>query len=622
MNVVAHASMAILCIVGTQHARSTPLAGSWQSADKSNTSTFRRDGTGSNSDGSRFHWRIEKNRLVFRPVAANGTIGKAGSTPIEFTHDKREFALIYEGGKLRAVFYLLTKSGVRYSNRSALDRQYPKAASLQGGSSDDDAPIPSTREQKKPPPYLVGPNIQVSKAKADIPHSEVVIAADPTNPNRLVAGAMPASPHLSRVAIYASEDSGRSWSLSYERKGMDPEVYADPAFAAGSDGAIYFVNMYFKDFGSVGGESLQFIRRSPGSMTWTPALSESGLHDRPFLAIDNTGGPFRGRLYCMTNNGLYVSRDDGESFSPAAPFSAKAGFHYTGPSDPVVLSDGSLITVQNSWTDQDVKSTASRRKSNSKFADRSDDDYERTEREHEVGGRDIFQPGERKVGGASSMAGLFTARCSIDGGQTLSSEHAIASYDFNHLSYSNVPVLAVDTSTSHRDRLYVAWNDALPSGGTGIFFAQSEDRGTTWSRPMLLSEQAPELIRDLRKWPSMEKYTGYLPCIAVNSAGVVGVSWYDNRGLPAGEAGWNYRFRASLDGGKTWEPSIRISEKTTLFAMKSRSASQLEKRRARYHAGHTSGLCSDANGVFHALWIDARTGVRQVWTATITMQRT
>jgi len=625
MNVATRAAVALLSIsvaaFGAQRNRPAPVIGSWQAADKSNTLSFRSDGTGSNANGSRFHWRLEKNRVVFRAVAANGAIGKEGAAPIEFTRDRREFALVYEGGNLRSVFYLLTSQGVRYAHRSALDRQYPKPAAPRDDSSADDGPAPTRHEGKKPP-YAVGSNVQVSSEMANVLHSEVVIAADPARGNRLVAGAMPSSPKFSRVAIYASEDSGKTWKLSFERKGNDPECFADPAFAVGSDGTIYFVNMYFKNFQSVGGESLQFLRRSADSLTWVPGSSVNSWHDRPFLAIDNTVGLFHGRLYCMTHNGFFTSRDNGDSFSASAPFSPKVGSYYTTPGNPVVLSDGTVVTVQEMFTDKDGKSAASGKKWRALLARRFDDDDERIEREHEAGGGDIINPGDKKTGRAAHDTGLLSARSSVDGGQTLSKEHAIASYDFNHLSYSNVPVLAADASAGpYRDRLYVVWNDALPTDGTGIFFARSEDKGATWSRPMLLSEQSPEPIRDAQKWRSMAKYTGYLPCIAVNTAGVVGVSWYDNRDLPLGAAGWNYRFRASLDGGKTWESSIRVSDKTTLFPMKSKSATHLEDRRARYHAGHTSGLCSDANGAFHALWIDGRTGVRQVWTATIALQR-
>jgi hypothetical protein len=38
--------------------------------------------------------------------------------------------------------------------------------------------------------------------------------------------------------------------------------------------------------------------------------------------------------------------------------------------------------------------------------------------------------------------------------------------------------------------------------------------------------------------------------------------------------------------------------------------------------GHTAGLAADANGVFHPLWVDNRTGIHQIWTASITVDGT
>jgi hypothetical protein len=35
--------------------------------------------------------------------------------------------------------------------------------------------------------------------------------------------------------------------------------------------------------------------------------------------------------------------------------------------------------------------------------------------------------------------------------------------------------------------------------------------------------------------------------------------------------------------------------------------------------GDTAGLAASADGTFHALWIDNRTGVQQAWTAAITV---
>jgi hypothetical protein len=104
----------------------------------------------------------------------------------------------------------------------------------------------------------------------------------------------------------------------------------------------------------------------------------------------------------------------------------------------------------------------------------------------------------------------------------------------------------------------------------------------------------------------------------VSRTGTVGVSWYDTRGLPAEQAGWNLRFRASTDGGPTWLPSIRVSDASTLYT------STLRKKHPGhggyyYQPGDTGGLTADAAGVFHPLWIDGRTGVPQVFTAAVTV---
>jgi hypothetical protein len=84
------------------------------------------------------------------------------------------------------------------------------------------------------------------------------------------------------------------------------------------------------------------------------------------------------------------------------------------------------------------------------------------------------------------------------------------------------------------------------------------------------------------------------------------VTWYDTRDVPGGK-GWNIRFGASLDGGRTWQRSIRVTEVET------RTGGPADI------PGDTAGLAASEGGRFHALWIDGRTRVRQVWTATITV---
>jgi len=67
------------------------------------------------------------------------------------------------------------------------------------------------------------------------------------------------------------------------------------------------------------------------------------------------------------------------------------------------------------------------------------------------------------------------------------------------------------------------------------------------------------------------------------------------------------RLRASTDGGKTWAPSVPVTEQTTLGGRK--VATHLDG------IGHTAGLAADADGSFQCLWVDGRKGIAQAWTA-------
>jgi hypothetical protein len=41
----------------------------------------------------------------------------------------------------------------------------------------------------------------------------------------------------------------------------------------------------------------------------------------------------------------------------------------------------------------------------------------------------------------------------------------------------------------------------------------------------------------------------------------------------------------------------------------------------KFMGGDTAGLTADASGVFHPVWVDNHTGVPQVWTARVTVER-
>jgi hypothetical protein len=144
-----------------------------------------------------------------------------------------------------------------------------------------------------------------------------------------------------------------------------------------------------------------------------------------------------------------------------------------------------------------------------------------------------------------------------------------------------------------------------------------------------------------------------MPVIGVNKDGVVGIVWYDRRDNPEG-LGWYVRFSASLDGGDTWLPSVRVSDSPASFQGPDRFALRpssggggtvvwsdgkinppppprsggnpisvsMGANDFSITGGHYSGLAVDAAGIFRPMWVDNRTGVAQLWTAGVTVKAT
>ena len=194
-------------------------------------------------------------------------------------------------------------------------------------------------------------------------------------------------------------------------------------------------------------------------------------------------------------------------------------------------------------------------------------------------------------------------RRSDDGGATWGEERVVADWRMFYSPQVCLPQLACGPAGGQQpDRLYATWGEE-GRGGLRVMLSYSADRGATWSTPACLSEQ-PE------PGPGVRPQDALIPSVAVNKHGVVAVSWYDRRGLPAQRGntldrkGWNVRMRASGDGGATWGPSVQVNDVTS-------------EAPALSALGHTAGLAADAGGVFHAAWIDHRTSVLQVWTAAV-----
>ena len=451
----------------------------------------------------------------------------------------------------------------------------------------------------------VGQNVQVSKARPDHAHYELDIGADPNDPRHLVACSIIFLPEKNARAnvLYMSKDAGKTWTKSLE---VDRSNYVgDPSCVYGPNGSVYFASLLI-NFPSVSnpgddGKKSEMVvyRTRDGGTTWdSPVVLP--FNDREYLTVDMTGGKFNGRVYLHGTDfeptidsedrinrrvrtfSLFRSVD-GSSFERAANVPTT---YVTTPGNGVVTSDGTFVALFREFRIPPSPTLP-------------------------LGGRNVRQTQ------SSPADKTLKAVRSDDGGNTLSSV-TVSDWWVNpgFPRGTAQPYLAVDSSRGiFHDRLYAVWPDTR-SGRSEIYMSHSSDKGKTWSRPIVVNDDASRL-------PPAEGPDDIHPAVAVNKDGVVGVSWYDRRNI-ADDMGWEARFSASLDGGESFLPSVKVSEapyspsagKLPLVTV----ANTLEMERFYLDGGDTTGTAADAAGVFHPLWIDNRTGVPQVWTAAITVQ--
>ena len=415
--------------------------------------------------------------------------------------------------------------------------------------------------------------------------------------------------NASNSIVYTSLDGGKSWKETLEVHVGN--LAGDPVCPYGIGDAAYFVVLTTKD-----PAKLVLYRSENAGVTWTKSW-EMPFIDRENLVVDDTGGKYQGRVYIngtgsvpgiesgsKTAVTMFTSRDGGATFQGPALRSSTDQQNVVGMGNTVVLSDGTLVTLFGHQ-----KNTAT------------------------LEGR------ENRPNSANSW--LRVVR-SDDGGDTLSTGTIVSGWfmDRERSQGSHIPWLAVDTKTAaFKDRLYAVWDDAR-SGRLEVLLSYSSDKGKTWSKPVTVSDD--RAAADPEQGPDQ-----IMPLVAVNKDGIVGVAWYDRR-EHKDNAGWWMRFAASLDGGETFLPSVRVSDAPNSYganevwpigarvsgggepvpaAAAARGAEPAGPLAIRvgvnnffFSPGHTSGFVADAGGAFHPIWADNRTGVSQLWTAAVSVR--
>jgi hypothetical protein len=142
-----------------------------------------------------------------------------------------------------------------------------------------------------------------------------------------------------------------------------------------------------------------------------------------------------------------------------------------------------------------------------------------------------------------------------------------------------LPSFAVDPATGD---LYVAWQDGRWTGVDHATIMISRDKGETWSEPARVSD-------------GPDNAAAFTVSVAANSERGVAVSYYSLQNDPQRRFIVDHYVRISEDGGRTFQPSIRV----TANSFDIRFAAQA----GGFFLGDYAGLTGAGNR-FHLLWID------------------
>jgi hypothetical protein len=470
-------------------------------------------------------------------------------------------------------------------------------------------------------PISVGPNVQVSGAFPKLAHYESSAAADPSHAGRLLACShVMHMDHAKQSGhCYASFDNGKTWSSVLELD--DNFMDADPAMAYGRGDTVFYT-MNNPQSPDTAEKSLTHVFRSlDGGRTWHRSSVFPRI-DRQWIAVDRTAGKFAGRVYIngmariegidgtrsVNQSSLYFywSVDGGRTFRGPIQRATLDGSTLLGETSPVVLSDGTIVFLYG----------------------------------HIKKGEDWSPRMAEPYPTANAILEVLISR---DGGEIFAPAVPVSEWflDRERSGGAIIGQLAVDPgSPFFKDRLYAVWADAA-TGRSEIRFSYSADKGRTWS--------TPQTVNDDRE--PIEKSHGpdhFLPAVEANKNGAVVVAWYDRR-ESSDNLGWKIRAATSLDGGETFSPSFPVSDGATATftnrdewvlsfprvsggaAGSGRGGATMRGRPLAIdlslpsffnEGGHTTGMAVDADGVFHPVWVDNRTGIAQLWTAPITVTGT
>lgn len=138
--------------------------------------------------------------------------------------------------------------------------------------------------------------------------TEPSIAVNPTNPNNLIAGWMKLSGFTLAIGTSYSNDGGSTWSTPTVIPHLHPGfTSADVSLTFSNGGTAYM--SYIDSHPSQDSGFVMITKSLNGGLSWSTPVKVTNSNespdfpvDRPWIAIDNSGGAFNGKLYIVSKS--------------------------------------------------------------------------------------------------------------------------------------------------------------------------------------------------------------------------------------------------------------------------------------------------------------------------------
>ncbi len=403
--------------------------------------------------------------------------------------------------------------------------------------------IPLRSYQSRPesnvwgPAITTGTNVNITNAAGA--QSETSVAVDPTNPLHLLYSVNDLGVSPIAASVAESFDGG----TTFTRTNVNPGFNCYDTWLGFNTHGDAFMSYECSD--------QRIAYKKAGQTTWTATkLTIAGTFpDRDMMTVDNSAAsPYFGSVYIGYD-------DNGAGNAPYVLYS-RTGFG--GWKRSARIATGNPVIGVNVTTGPDGS---------------------------------VYAAWEDYTGGQ-----IFMAK-SADGGATWGAAHVVTSYLLSTGSFFvSIPPQAsrgivpfpmtasAPTGALHAGRVYISYTDKDPvTANTNIYVRSSDDGGVTWSAQAKVNDDTTNAYH-------------FHHSIAVNSAGKVGVSFYDTRRDPNNVKTDRY-YSASFNGA-SWSKNRRVSTK------------QSDETRPGTDSGNQygdyQGMYPDSTGKFWLSWTDSR----------------